>query len=248
MDIVLGLKTKYMSKVIAIHQPNFFPWLGYFDKIARADVFIFLDDVQFPKTGGVWTNRVKLIISGKARWVTAPIDRTFNGVRVVNEIFFLDNDRWRSKFLKTLEINYSKHPYFAETMHVISTLIDYDTDNLADFNANAITAIAQCLGLDISKIIRSSELPVSGYSNELLCDLTLTVGGNIYMCGGGAEAYQDEAIFQQKSVELKQQNFSHPQYKQFNNQGNFIPGLSIIDALMNLGFNGVRKELIGKNG
>ena len=77
-----------MNRVVAIHQPNFFPWLGYFDKIARSDVFIFLDDVQFPKTGGVWSNRVKILIGGEARWSTAPIDRSFTGTRKICEMHF----------------------------------------------------------------------------------------------------------------------------------------------------------------
>ena len=68
--------------LVAIHQPNFFPWLGYFDKIRRADFFILLDDVQYPKTGaGSWSNRVKVMINGEGRWLTAPVDRSFHGTR-----------------------------------------------------------------------------------------------------------------------------------------------------------------------
>ena len=67
------------SKVVSIHQPNFFPWLGYFEKIVRSDYFIFLDNVQFPKKGGSWTNRVKLIVSGQPKWLTANINRQYHG-------------------------------------------------------------------------------------------------------------------------------------------------------------------------
>ncbi len=74
--------------VVAIHQPNFLPWLGYFDKVAKSDVFVFLDSVQAPKTGGSWLNRVRLAMNGEARWVTAPIDRTFHGVKRVHELEF----------------------------------------------------------------------------------------------------------------------------------------------------------------
>ena len=72
--------------IVAIHQPNFFPWLGFFDKIARADVFCLLDNVQFPKTGGTWINRVQLWINGKAAWATAPVDRSYSGVRRIREM------------------------------------------------------------------------------------------------------------------------------------------------------------------
>jgi hypothetical protein len=100
------------QKIISIHQPNFFPWLGYFDKIAKADVFIFLDDVQFPKTGGVWTNRVKFIVSGEPNWITAPIDRNYSGTRNINEMQFLPNNSWRDKTRKSIENSYRKHPYY----------------------------------------------------------------------------------------------------------------------------------------
>ena len=95
-----------MTKVVAIHQPNFFPWLGYFDKISRADSFLFLDNVQFPKKGGSWSNRIKLLISGDARWITAAIDRSYSGTRQIREMHFLSQNPWRQKMFKTLEINY----------------------------------------------------------------------------------------------------------------------------------------------
>ena len=81
-----------MKHIVAIHQPNFFPWLGYFDKISKADSFVFLDDIQFPKKGGSWSNRIKLFISGDVRWVTAAINRDYSGTRNINEMEFLTNN------------------------------------------------------------------------------------------------------------------------------------------------------------
>lgn len=231
-------------KIIAIHQPNFFPWLGYFDKIARADAFIFLDDVQYQKTGGMWSNRVKLFIGGAARWMTAPIDRAYHGVRTINQMHFLPADPWREKMLKTLETYYRKHPHFHDSMQIVGPLINHEENNIAAYNIHAVTTLMQHLGMDVSKLRCSSTMSVAGHSNELLCGLTQAVGGSSYMCGGGADGYQDEAVFLQAGINLIRQGFVAPAYPQINQSEGFVPGLSIIDALMNLGASGVR-QLIG---
>jgi len=224
-----------MNNVIAIHQPNFFPWLGYFNKIARADVFFFFDDVQFPKKGGAWSNRVKLLINGEARWTTAAIDRTYSGTREIREMQFLSGNPWREKTIKSLETNYKRHPYFPETMDLIEPLISNTESNIAEYNINAVTIISKRLGMDPQKLKRSSEFVTHSSSNELLCDLTIHAGGNIYMCGGGADGYQDEEVFKQRGLKLQHQAFEHSVYEQYR-QPEFVPGLSIIDAAMNQGW------------
>jgi len=222
-------------KIVAIHQPNFFPWLGYFDKIARSNAFIFLDSVQFPKKGGSWSNRVKLLINGEARWVTAAIDRNYSGTRTMRQMSFLENIPWRKKVLKSIEANYRRHPFFVETMQVIEPLLLNNDSNIAEYNIKAVTHIAQVLGIDVTKFKCSSEYSANGHSNKLLCNLTLRAGASAYMCGGGADGYQDESIFEEKGIRLKYQNFDHPVYPQ-RGQDEFVPGLSIIDTAMNMGW------------
>lgn len=232
-----------MTRIVAIHQPNFFPWLGYFAKIASSDVFIFFDDVQFPKTGGVWSNRVKLLISDEARWVTAAIDRSYHGTRTIREMNFLTNIAWREKALKSIESNYNRHPFYSDTMALIEPLLLSPESNIGQYNIQAITTIVHCLGVDTNKLKRSSDMPHLGSSNELLCSLTQLVGGDTYMCGGGAEGYQDEAVFTERGITLSHQDFIHPTYLQHGRK-EFVPGLSIIDAAMNLGWTDVGKLLI----
>ena len=234
-----------MSKTVAIHQPNFFPWLGYFDKIARSDAFIFFDDVQFPKTGGVWCNRVKLLVSGEARWVTAAIDRNYHGTRTIREMSFLADNPWRDKLLKSIESDYRRHPFYGETVDMITLLLLNPEVNIAEYNIQAVTAIVHRLGLDTDKLKCSSVIPHEGSSNELLCSLTQLAGGDTYMSGGGAEGYQDEAVFTERGIALSYQNFDHPIYPQ-RGQKDFVAGLSIIDAAMNLGWTGVA-QLLNKN-
>jgi hypothetical protein len=231
-----------MSNLVAIHQPNFFPWLGYFDKIARSDIFIFLDHVQFPKTGGVWSNRVKMAVGGEARWATAAVTRNFHGVRAINQMEFQPHNPWREKLLKSVRANYARAPFFRETVELIEPLILNSENNLARYNGNAIVAIADSLGFSSKKFRWSSEMPVHGQATEMLVSLTSATAGDTYMCGGGAGGYQEDDVFLAAGLSLIYQNFHHPVYQQVG-MTEFVAGLSIIDALMNIGLNGVRDVL-----
>ena len=235
--------THNKTPVVAIHQPNFFPWLGYFNKIASSDFFVFLDDVQFPKKGGSWSNRVQLMIGGESRWFTAAIDRQFHGTRLINEMNFLENKPWRQKLVKMLDNEYRRHPFFAEVSSIVNPLLLNSESNIAEYNIQAVSAITEVLGLDTSKLRRSSSSSVTGSSNDLLCKLTRSVGGNTYLCGGGASGYQDDAFFSAQGVGLQYQNFQHPIYQQ-KGQTSFVPGLSIIDVAMNIGWQETRKILL----
>ena len=231
-----------MNKIVTIHQPNFFPWLGYFDKIHRADIFIFLDDVQFPKTGSVWINRVKVCINGEARWLTAPVDRSFHGTRNVNQMLFSQKEDWRDKMLKTLNTTYRRAPYFNEAYSIVEPLVKFPQDNIAEYNIHAIKTLTVALGYSAKTLIRSSELSTEHLSTERLVDLTMLVGGNAYLCGGGAVGYQKDEVFENSGINLLYQHFMHPAYPQFTGI-EFVSGLSIVDALMNLGLEGVQRLL-----
>lgn len=234
------------SKTVTIHQPNFFPWLGYFEKIARSDIFIFLDSVQFPKKGGSWTNRVKLLVNNEPKWITAAIDRAHSGTRRIQDMTYLSKNPWRRKLLASLETNYRRHPFFEEVLKDLAPLIENSEENVAEYNIAAISKINELIGLDSCAFHRSSDLGCEQNSNELLCSLTRKVGGNTYMCGGGADGYQDESVFVQHGIELIHQEFIHPIYLQ---QGvrHFTQGLSVIDAAMNIGWRGISDALNNNN-
>ena len=227
-----------MNKIVAIHQPNFFPWLGYFSKIARSDTFIFLDDVQFPKKGGSWSNRVQLLIGDRSLWATAAIDRKYQGLREIREMRFRENDIWRDKIIKSIEANYRRHPFYEETMSVVEPLLRNTDDSIAEYNIHAVMAISDKLGLTGCQGLRSSGFDVAETSTGRLCKLTQIVGGNVYLCGGGADGYQDDDVFSMHGVNLLYQDFQHPIYPQ-RGQKDFVAGLSIIDAAMNVGWEGI---------
>jgi hypothetical protein len=222
------------KRVCAIHQPNFFPWLGYFDKIARCDKFVVLDDVQFPKSSkGTWSNRVMVNVQGRKHWITAPILRS-SGVWRINETVFQVGN-WRDKIIKTLRANYAKAPYFRQNSELVFELVSFGSNDLVEYNMHAIMKLCEFFGIKTEgKIVYASEFGFGSSSNELLIDLTLAAGCDTYMAGGGATGYQDLAVFRERGVGFCYQDFRHPRYEQANTE-EFIPGLSVIDVLFNVG-------------
>lgn len=232
-------------KTVAIHQPNFFPWLGYFNKIARADVFILLDDAQFPKKGGTWTNRMKMLIGDSPKWMTLPVDRSYHGVREIRSVQ-VDRERiekWKGDFLKTLDMNYSRHPWFSQVMELIDKVLTYDGTLVSEFNIRGITGILEYLGMSKANMKKSSDFADAGVSTERLINLTKMVGGDVYMCGGGASGYQEDEMFAARGIGLRYQNFAHPVYRQ-HHRGDFVPGLSILDAMFNCSKDEVRSMVL----
>lgn len=229
------------ERVVAIHQPNFLPWLGYFDKLARADVFVLLDSVQFPRSGhGEWMNRVRLLVQGRPAWATVPILR--RGVQAIRDVEIDETQPWRRKLLRTLETNYGRAPFFEETYAVVNDVLDLETDNLADLNVHAVERLAAFLGLDDADVLRSSTLDVHGEGSDLLAEITRAVGGTVYLSGDGADEYQREESYEDRGLELRYQQFDHPTYGQ--NAEEFFAGLSVVDALMACGRDGVRRLLL----
>lgn len=227
------------SIIAAAHQPNFFPWLGWFDKLSRADIFIILDDVQFPRCTGSWGNRVKIQYNSKEKWLTASTDKNFHGFRKFNETRMADHLPWREKCMDMLEHAYRRSPWHEEVQSFLHPLLTNPCGDLVQYNMRGILAIADILGLDKGKFVLASQFKVKSSGTLRLIELAQAAGADAYMCGGGAGKYQEDLCFKQHNIGLLAQNFQHPRYLQFHQLDNFLPGLSIIDALFCLGLQGV---------
>jgi len=223
------------SRVVAAHQPTFLPWLGWFDKALRADVLVVLDDVQWPREGsGNWMNRVRVLVAGEPRWLTAPVQHA--GVQRVNEVCFDETRPWREKLLRTLELNYRRAPAFDKMFPLVSGLVSNREPSVAAYNEGNARRLLDALEID-TPLVRSSELDSSSGGTERLIELTRTADGSVYLSGDGSEGYLDPGTFDGSGVELRFQQFSHPQYEQGRA---FVPGLSIVDALLRCGLDGTR--------
>jgi hypothetical protein len=227
-------------RIVACHQPNFFPWLGYFHKIRWADTFVLLDDALVQKTGGSYTNRTALAPGKAQSWFTASIDRTFSGTLRIDRVQFSPLAPFRERMMSALRTSYARTPFFADLWPKLAPLIENPEPLLATYNAQAIRSIAALLGLE-AKMVLSSSLGIETTSTERLVDLVTAVSGNTYLYGGGAKDYQDDSMFLARGINLQEQGFKAPTYERGTQPA--LPGLSVLDALFFVGIEGTRRLL-----
>ncbi len=217
--------------VIGIHQPNFFPWIGYFLKISKSDKFVFLDDVQFPKKGGSYINRTEIIIQNKKKWITVDIKRP-QGVWNINKSQFA-HFKWKKKVYNSILSNYAKAPFFKENKELLDSFFENEYTVLSDFNINFIKKTTEYLNIK-TEFFKSSEILIEGTSDDRLINIIKAINGNIYISGKGGDNYQSKEKFTKNNISLKYNDFQYPDYKHFNSD-KFYKGLSILDILFNIG-------------
>jgi hypothetical protein len=223
-------------EVVACHQPNFLPWLGYFAKIYHADIFFLLDDVQFTQGHGKhnWTTRVRNLTQSGPQWLSVPVKRTGKGKQLINEVKINTADkRWLRKTLLSLEQSYKKTQYFEQYYGAFKEILAEGQELIAELNIKMVMWLIDIIGIPVITH-RSSDFSVTSASTQRLIDLTKAVGGRVYLSGDGADAYQLEGEFKKNDIILKKIGFHHPVYEQIHGS-EFTAGLSIIDALFNLG-------------
>lgn len=210
---------------IAIMQPYFLPYIGYFQLINAVDKYVIYDDVNFIKGG--WINRNKILLNGAAFMVNIPMDGA-SSFKNINEINVGKN---KEKILLTFQQAYKKAPFFNEVYQLVKDIINYNNDNLALFISNSIVEIAKYLQIN-TEIILSSEVNKNNElkAQEKVISICKELGATEYYNAiGGQELYSKEK-FAENGLTL---NFIKPKpiiYTQFKNE--FIPHLSIIDLLM----------------
>lgn len=216
-------------KVAAVHQPNYIPWLGYFDKVAKADVFVILDDVQFSK--GDYTNRNQIKMPQGAHYLTIPCSA---GGMLIKDIP-LDAGDWVGEHLKTIQRSYSRTPHYGEYAGELESLYRREFKKLVDFNLRLLTWLFEKFQIK-TEVVLSSDLGTSTSSSQKLADICLKVGADTYLSGEGGKEYVDADVFKKAGVGLIYQKFTHPVYRQCF--GDFIPNLSALDYLFNVGADG----------
>jgi len=217
--------------IVAIHQPNFLPWIGYFYKMLKADRFVFLDDVQFIRRG--YTARVKIKTKDGETWLTVPVIKKGRYLQSINEVELEPDTKWKKKTLGTLHASYAKAPFFKSFFPELESIIMNDFQLLSELNIALIKWLATIFEINTPNI-RSSELNgITGESTDRLVNICKALNADKYLSGFGGQKYQEQETFNQNNIELSIYNFTHPVYPQ--PWGDFLPGLSSIDFLFNCG-------------
>ena len=215
-------------RILSAHQPVYLPGLILFHKIALSDVFVLLPDVQFQRHSWQQRNRVR---NGKdAIFLSVPVKKSGDLSRTIRQTEIAD-EPWRKKHLTTLKQVYGKRPHFDVYFPAIEALIEAEYENLSDLNCALIRHVCAVLELE-AQIIDSAELNHEGESQDRLISLCHAADADAYVSNVGAASYVDEAGFSAKGVTHYWQAFTPPEYSQGKA---FIPNLSIVDALFNLG-------------
>jgi len=222
-----------MGKIMAMHQANYIPWIGYFHKMAHADVFVYLDTVQYPR-GRSFSARNKIKSPNGEIFLTIPISVPKGKEHKVlyTEIEFADH-KWKEKHKKTIQLNYKKAPFFDEIFPLYTQEIDRSS-TLLELNINLIEAIATYLNINNQRLKLSEILSTFGQKTDLIIDICKATDADIYLSGtGGGKEYNDETKLKANDIKLIYDEFQHPVYKQL--WSDFIPNLSILDLLFNRG-------------
>ncbi|MBQ6334413.1 MAG: WbqC family protein [Erysipelotrichaceae bacterium] len=232
--------------IITIHQPEHLPWLGLFNKIAKADKFVILDSVQYEKN--YFQNRNRILGTNGVQWLSIPIsNKGHMDGSIATTLIASDpkNAKWKEKYLQTIRMSYGKYPYFNEVYPVLEEAMNVDTDLFCEINISIIKAFCEKLEI-FPEYVRSSQLKVNGLKSDLILDICKAVDTDVYIAGPSGRDYLDMTAFEKAGIKVVFNDYHHPQYPQRRSE-DFISHLSALDLFMNVGFAEAKKVIMVGN-
>jgi len=214
--------------IVTIHQPDFLPWLGFFDRLHKCDLFIVLDDVQFLRRG--WHHRDIIKTPNGIKWITVPVLKKGKYNQNINEVLIDNSKNWQKKILGLISNSYQKAPNFVSVYESIVKIITKNHHKLINLNMDLIQYCADVLDIK-KKIIFSSSFKTNLKATEKLVYLVKEVGGIAYLVGSGSRYYLDEDLFTIENIEVLWHNYDQHYYPQLHDE-NFIKMLSVLDFIM----------------
>lgn len=216
--------------ILSVHQPQYLPWLGYFDKVAASDLFVFLDEPQYKKREFQNRNRIKGA-QGEV-WLAVPCLSKGKFEQPIKDVEIDNSQGWQKSHWGSLQLNLKKAPYWDRYAPGLEAFYTKRWDRLCDLNLEMTVWLFKELGIHTPWKLESA-IGSSTQSTERLIELCQKTGCDAYLSGAGGKDYMDEALFKKAGLGLAYQHYSHPSYAQ--RHGGFLPYMSVVDLLMNEG-------------
>lgn len=220
--------------IVSSHQPHFFPWLGYFDKMAKADLFLINDLAQLEKQSPMVRNRI-LDRSGQTLFINVTVDKHDFMQKPNREVLLKNWPETRQSLVGKLRACYRRAPYFDAVWPMVETVLEPEYERLIDLQLATIDLGRTCLGIETPMRLQSElAFEPGNTTSERLAKKLKAVGAACYLSGNGAKKYMNDADFAARGIRVVYQQFSYPVYPQVYG-GEFVPNLSALDLLFNCG-------------
>lgn len=213
-----------------------FPWVGMFEQIKLANIFVNYNDVQFSK--GSFTNRVQIKSPEGFSWLTIPVKK-FNLGTKINEIEIDNRSNWRNKHLSTLQRCYKNAPFVSEMMEIAEHSFSMKTHFLTELCEESIKSVCQYFDMfQSTNFIDVKTLNIQGKSSQRVLNIVKRLNGSQYITGHGAINYLEHELFESDKIEVRYMNYQNKPYPQLHH--NFNPYVSILDLIANTGRQGAK--------
>lgn len=218
------------AMIVAGHQPQYIPYLGFFNKVSQADVFVFVDNVQFNRKS--WQQRTLIKSDDNPIYLTIPVNKKGKYYQLINEVEIID-DGWRKKHWRSISLSYKKTPFFHLYSEALEAFYDTEWNLLSDFTIGLTKYLMGAIGLEFARIEIGSALGITGEKTDLLVDICRKTGCDTYLSGSGAKDYFEPERFQEAGLNHIFNDYHPRKYMQYG--GPFLDGMAIIDALFMYG-------------
>jgi hypothetical protein len=220
--------------IVAVHQPQYLPWIGYFHKIDKADVFVLLDTVQFKKNE--WQNRNKIKTAQGWQWLTVPV--LYRYPQLIQEVTIHNKVPWQRKHSQAIVSNYTKALHYDMLEPLFAEIFSSSWEIISQLNIEIVRRLTRILGIDTPLYVASELGAFPEDPDERLIGIARHFGAEIYLAGAGGREYMDLNKYHKAGVQVIFQEFRHPVYDQLF--GEFEPFMSVIDLIFNHGDESLR--------
>lgn len=222
--------------IVAAHQPHYMPWLGYLDKLAKADLFVIMDDLQFEAQN--YQNRQRLKLSAGPTWLTVPLAHGAQTDRILDKVIVdCENPKqhWQHRHWQSIVTNYRGAPYFSRYADELHATFTHKWTHLLELDLHMLQLARKWLDID-TPMVRASGLALEGTKTDRLIDMCHKLGARCYLTGsGGSAGYLDAEKMGRAGIGVIWQDFNHPVHPQRHESQGFASHLGFIDLLLNVG-------------